>query len=98
VSTVVDANWAAATHPNAPGEVFNIGCGTRTSLNQLVGEMGRILGTAPEPRYEPGRQGDVRHSLADIGKARKVMGYVPAVSLTEGLVKVLDWYARKTGV
>jgi UDP-glucose 4-epimerase len=92
ISNVVDANWIAATHPNAAGEVFNIGCGTQTSLNQLAHEMSRIVGTDCNPSYEPARQGDVRHSLADIGKAKRLLGYVPAVSLREGLIKVIDWY------
>lgn len=92
VSNVVDANWVAATHPNAPGEAFNIGCGTRTSLNQLVQEMNRILQTDHTPRYEPGRRGDVRHSVAGIEKAGKMLGYAPAVTLQEGLRKVIDWY------
>ncbi|MBZ5497871.1 MAG: SDR family oxidoreductase [Acidobacteriia bacterium] len=92
VSNVVDANWVAATHPKAPGEVFNIGCGTRTSLNQLVNEMSRILNTSSKPTFEPARQGDVRHSVADVAKAERVLDYTPAVSLREGLVKVIDWY------
>jgi UDP-glucose 4-epimerase len=92
VSNVVDANWLAATHPNAAGEVFNIGCGTQTSLNQLARELSRIVGTDCNPSYGPARQGDVRHSLADIGKAKRLLGYAPAVSLREGLIKVIDWY------
>jgi UDP-glucose 4-epimerase len=96
VSNVVDANWIAATHPNAAGEVFNIGCGTRTSLNQLAHEMSRIVGTNCRPLYEPARQGEVRHSLADIGKAKRLLGYAPAVSLKEGLIKVIDWYRAQT--
>jgi UDP-glucose 4-epimerase len=92
ISNVVDANWIAATHPNAVGEVFNIGCGTQTSLNQLAREMSRIVGTNCNPSYEPARQGDVRHSLADIGKAKRLLGYAPAVSLREGLIKVIEWY------
>ncbi len=92
VSNVVDANWVAATHPKAVGEAFNIGCGSQTSLNQLVGEMSRILGTSCKPTYEPVRAGDVRHSLADVDKAKRLLGYTPAVSLRDGLIKVIDWY------
>jgi UDP-glucose 4-epimerase len=92
VSNVVDANWMAATHPKAVGEAFNIGCGTRTSLNMLVGEMCAILNIQCSPLYEPGRQGDVRHSVASVEKARNIMGYSPKVSLSEGLKRVLDWY------
>jgi nucleoside-diphosphate-sugar epimerase len=92
VSNVVDANWIAATHPRAAGEAFNIGCGSRTSLNQLVEEMGAILKTGCQPQYEPGRPGDVRHSLADIGKAKSLLSYEPAVTLREGLARAIEWY------
>jgi len=92
ISNVIDANWVAATHPRAVGEAFNIGCGTRTSLNQLVREMSEILTTSREPQYEPGRAGDVRHSLADTSKAKGLLDYRPAVTLREGLIKVIDWY------
>ena len=92
VSNVIDANWKAATHPNACGEVFNIGCGIETSLNQLIAHMNEILGTELEPAREPARPGDVRHSVADIGKARRLLNYIPAVSLQQGLERVLSWY------
>ncbi len=92
VSNVIDANWVAANHPRAAGEAFNIGCGSRTSLNDLAREISRILNVNRQPIYEPGRPGDVRHSLADIDKAKKLMSYQPAVSLREGLINVIDWY------
>lgn len=92
VSNVIDANWRAATQPNVAGEAFNIGCGQQTSLNQLVAMMNGILGKTIEPQYEPSRKGDVRHSLADVSKARKMLGYTPLVSLEEGLRQVIDWY------
>ena len=92
VRNVVDANWIAATHPKAAGETFNIGCGSRTSLNQLAYELSGILGTTCKPLYEPARPGDVKHSLADVGKARRLLDYTPSVSLREGLVKVMEWY------
>ncbi len=92
VSNVVDANWIAATHPLAAGETFNIGCGQSTSLNQLVREMGAILDTNCSPSYEAARQGDVKHSRADISKVTGLLGYRPAISLNEGLTKVIDWY------
>jgi UDP-glucose 4-epimerase len=92
VSNVVDANWAAATHPRGAGEVFNIGCGTRTSLNELVRVLNKIIGTNIVPTYEPARAGDVRHSLADVGKALNLLDYTPAVSLQDGLEKAVAWY------
>ncbi|MBM3790841.1 MAG: NAD-dependent epimerase/dehydratase family protein, partial [Acidobacteria bacterium] len=98
VSNVVEANWLAATQPRAAGEVFNIGCGEKTSLNRLLQEMGSILGTACRPAYLPPRAGDVRHSVADVSKAAEFLGYNPAVSLREGLRSVLEWYRTRTGV
>jgi nucleoside-diphosphate-sugar epimerase len=97
IRNVIDANWVAATHPRAAGEAFNIGCGTRTSLNDLIKEMNLILGTSCQPRYEPARAGDVKHSLADISKSRNIMEYEPAVSLRDGLAKVIDWYRVHAG-
>jgi nucleoside-diphosphate-sugar epimerase len=92
VTNVIDANWRAATQPNVAGEAFNIGCGQQTSLNQLVKMMDGILGKNIEPQYEPSRKGDVRHSLADVSKAQKMLGYAPLVSLEKGLQQVIDWY------
>jgi UDP-glucose 4-epimerase len=95
IANVIDANWKAATHPDVAGEAFNIGCGTQTSLNQLIEKLNKILGNRLEPKYEPARKGDVRHSVADIGKAAKMLGYSPAVSLEAGLQHVLDWYRNQ---
>ncbi len=92
VANVIDANWRAATSPNVAGEAFNVGCGGQMSLNQLIGKLNGILGSDVKPKYEPPRKGDVRHSLADISKAGKMLGYTPAVTLEEGLRRVLDWY------
>jgi nucleoside-diphosphate-sugar epimerase len=82
----------AETIPNVAGEAFNIGCGTQTSLNQLIEKLKIILGSPIKPIYEPARIGDVRHSVADISKASKMLGYSPAVSLETGLQRVLEWY------
>jgi nucleoside-diphosphate-sugar epimerase len=97
VANVVDANWQAANHPAAVGEAFNIGCGTRTSLNQLIQHLNRILGTDIPADYEPARAGDVRHSVADVSKAKRLMDYSPKISLEDGLRRVVDWY-RHSGV
>ncbi len=98
VSNVIQANWLAATHPRAAGEVFNIGCGAQTSLNRLFQEMCSLLNVERRPSYEPARAGDVRHSVADVSKAEKILNYRPAVSLREGLGRVLAWYRKTTGV
>ena len=95
VANVVEANWKAATHPKAISEAFNIGCGTKTSLNELIGHLNTIVGKSIKPNYEPARQGDVRHSVADIGKAERIMAYVPPISLAEGLERVVAWYRNQ---
>lgn len=95
VANVIDANLKAATCANAAGEAFNIGCGTQTTLNQLIEKLNQILGSQLKAKYEPARKGDVRHSVADISKAGKVLGYFPATSLETGLRHVLDWYRTR---
>jgi nucleoside-diphosphate-sugar epimerase len=92
IANVIDANWKAATTPGVAGDAFNIGCGVQTSLNQLIDKMNGILGSHIKPKYETARKGDVRHSTADISKAAKMLGYIPAVSLETGLRHVMDWY------
>jgi nucleoside-diphosphate-sugar epimerase len=95
IANVLDANWRAATMPEVAGEVFNIGCGTQTSLNQLIEMLNGILGSQIKPTYESGRKGDVRHSVADVSKAVRMLGYSPAVTLETGLSRVLDWYSGR---
>lgn len=94
VANVVDANLRAATAPNVGGEVFNIACGERHSLLELVSALNRILGTRIEPRFGAPRPGDVKHSQADIARARRLLGYEPRVSFEEGLALTVAWYAE----
>jgi UDP-glucose 4-epimerase len=96
IDNVVHANLLAARHPGRMcGDVLNIGGGVRTSLNGLVDLMNSISGQTKKAIYEPGRVGDVRHSVASIERAREVLGYRPLVPLREGLRKTLDWYAER---
>ena len=92
VANVVDANLLAATAAGAAGHVFNIACGARTTLNELLQYINEILGTSTAAQYAEGRAGDVKHSLADIGAAREVLGYEPKVGFREGLERTVDWY------
>ncbi len=98
IDNVVRANILACNCP-WPGaaETINIGCGSRITLNQLVGVLNRILGTELEPNYGESRAGDVKHSLADISKARRILGYEPEVSAEQGLTRLVDWYRNATG-
>jgi UDP-glucose 4-epimerase len=89
---VVEANrLAAAAAGPFRGTVLNVACGERLSLNDLVGRLNRILGTALTPVYEPPRPGDVKHSLADISRARDGLGYAPVVDLDDGLRRTAAW-------
>lgn len=93
VDNVVEANLLAARLPGVGGEVFNIGCGARFTLNQLVAALNRILGTSIAPRYGPPRPGDVRHSLASIEKAGQFLGYYPVVDFESGLRRTVEWFS-----
>jgi UDP-glucose 4-epimerase len=91
VANVVDGVLRACEAPKAAGEVINVACGTRISLNDLLRVMNRIVGTTIEPIYKEERAGDVRDSQADITKAKTLLGYTPLVPLDEGLAKTLEW-------
>jgi nucleoside-diphosphate-sugar epimerase len=95
IANVVQANLLAAEVPAVGGEVFNVACGERASLLDLIGGLNRILGTSIEPRFEPARPGDVKHSLADISRAERLLGYQPLVRFEEGLALTVDWYREQ---
>ncbi|MGE5624328.1 MAG: SDR family oxidoreductase [Bacillota bacterium] len=94
VANAVDATIAAATAPRAAGEVINVACGERRSLLDLVEALEDFLGEQLKPHFEPSRTGDVKHSQADIGKARELLGYAPRVGFKEGLKETVDWYRK----
>jgi nucleoside-diphosphate-sugar epimerase len=91
VANVVDGVLRACEAPKASGEVINLACGTRISLNDLLKAMNTIVGTSIEPIYAADRAGDVRDSQADITKARALLNYTPIVPLEEGLTHTLAW-------
>jgi UDP-glucose 4-epimerase len=93
IDNVVNANIAAATAAaELRGEVLNIACGERITLNKIIALINRELGTNLTPEYRPTRAGDVRHSLADISAATRLIGYQPRVLFAEGLTRALTWY------
>jgi len=85
VADTVRANLLAADAPKAPGHVINVAGGRRISLNELLAALQKITGTNVAPEHGPSRVGDVRHSLADLGRARALLGFEPEVPLEEGL-------------
>jgi len=93
VDNCVQANLLAATAEGVAGEVFNVGAGKQTSVNELFRLIRSLVGVNDiEPLYAPPRLGDVRHSLADITKARERLGYEPSVLLEEGLERTIAWF------
>jgi UDP-N-acetylglucosamine 4-epimerase len=94
VANVVQANDKAlfTTNPKAVNEVYNVAFGEQTSLNGLFEMIKEIAGSDLAPKYGPERKGDVKHSLADISKAKNLLGYDPAVSIRDGLKATFEWY------
>ncbi|MFN0119960.1 MAG: SDR family oxidoreductase [Blastocatellia bacterium] len=92
VDNVVQANLRAAEAPAASGQVMNVAIGERITLNQLLAELQKIIGTNLTAVYETTRTGDVKHSLADITEARRLLGFEPVVGLAEGLARTVAWY------
>jgi UDP-glucose 4-epimerase len=90
IDNVVDANLRAAEAEGVAGQTFNIACGERISLNRLLDEIRAIVGSDVEASYQEPRQGDVKHSLADISRAREQLGYEPLVDFNEGLMRTVE--------
>jgi UDP-glucose 4-epimerase len=93
VSDAVEANLAAAAYQG--GEtVFNIGGGSRVTLNSVIDLIGRLTRRRPDARYRESQKGDVMHTLADIALAGRELGYAPRVAIEEGLAREVEWLDR----
>lgn len=94
IDNAVNANILAlfTTSPAAVNQVYNIACGEQISLLQLFDGLNKEAGTKIQPIFGPERKGDVKHSLADISKARQLIEYEPGVTVEEGLKKTFNWY------
>ena len=90
VGDAVAANLLAADAARAAGQVMNVAGGRRVSLNQLLREIRSLTGARVEARYQPPRPGDVRDSLADLSRARELLGYEPKVDLRTGLARTIE--------
>ncbi len=97
VLDAVRANLLAADAERAPGSMINVAAGRRTSLNALWKIICEIVGTELEARHAPPRPGDVRDSLADLGRAGELIGYEPSVDLREGLRQSVESFAKTVG-
>jgi UDP-glucose 4-epimerase len=95
IENVVQANLLAMSVPSLRGETVNIACGERTSLNQLLNVLKKVLGSTLSPVYQDPRQGDVRHSLADIRKGKEILNYEPTVAVERGLEKTVNFFQNQ---
>jgi nucleoside-diphosphate-sugar epimerase len=97
IDNVVQANLlAAGTSRKLRGEMVNVACGVKTSLNQLLAYIGELAGGALAAEYRPARPGDVRDSLADVRAARELIGYEPSVDVREGLKRTFQAFRSFT--
>lgn len=98
VADVVQANLLAAAAPGVSGRVYNVACGRRTSLLELIALLNDLLGTNIAAKHSAARVGDVKHSQAAIERACADLGYRPTTEMKEGLRRCLDWWrACKSG-
>jgi UDP-N-acetylglucosamine/UDP-N-acetyl-alpha-D-glucosaminouronate 4-epimerase len=95
VENVVEGNLLAADAPGASGAVLNIATGEQTTVLELAETIGELVGHDVEKEFLPPRAGDVRHSWADVGEARRVIGFEPRVSLRDGLQRAVDWFLAR---
>ena len=91
VANVVKAVLGACSAPEAAGEAINVGTGTSYTLNQIIVLLNLIFERQVTPRHAPPRLGDVRHSRADLARARRLLGYEPGVGVEEGLRRTVEW-------
>ena len=97
IENVIEANLKGMKAPReAAGEAFNIAYGGQVNLNELYQKLCELLGKKIEPVYGPERAGDIKHSNADIGKARELLGYAPDYSFERGIELTIEWYRENT--
>jgi len=92
VQNVVEANLLACKAHGVQGQTFNIACGDRITVNSMLQQINKITGNDIAPLYAAPRAGDIKHSQAEITRAREHLGYEPKVTFEEGLRLTIDWY------
>lgn len=97
VENVVAANLLSAEAPDGDGEVFNIACGDRSTIMDVADAVERLVGRRVERRHVATRRGDIRHTLADISRARERLGYAPAVGFADGMAKTVAFFTGEAG-
>jgi len=94
VDNVVEANLLAARVEHTAGEVLNIACGEAITVNAIIALINDLVGKNIEPLYTDPRPGDIKHSLADISLAEKLLGFKPIVPFEQGLQEAISWYSE----
>jgi UDP-N-acetylglucosamine/UDP-N-acetyl-alpha-D-glucosaminouronate 4-epimerase len=98
IDNVTGANWKAATAAKTCGQAVNISTETSVTVNTVVNEIRKLLGKEHvKPEYAPPRPGDIKHSLADITLAKKLIGYEAQINFEEGIRRAIDWYRENLG-
>jgi len=92
IDNIVHANLLAARAPKTAGNVVNVACGDKITINAIIAMINEITGRSVAPIYAPTRAGDVKHSLADITKAKALIGFTPVVDFRTGLEIAIKWY------
>jgi len=93
IANVVHGNLLAADAPLAPGNVINVACNGSVTVNSLASQIAALTGRSDiSPVYGPDRSGDVKHSMADISRAKELLGYEPVVSFSQGLAETVEFY------
>src|SRR3989339_306564 len=96
IANVVDGTIRACTSEGAAGEVFNIACGENYSVLDVAEEIGKVVGIQIKYDFQPPRPGDVRQTMADPSKAKKILGFKPRVSFKEGIRRTIEYFDEKT--
>jgi len=97
IDNVVQGNLLAMDTPGVSGEVFNVACGTRHSLLAIAEAIGAFLGRELPRQHTPPRAGDVKHTLADISKAERLLGYRPQVAFADGIRRTCEYFVERFG-
>jgi UDP-glucose 4-epimerase len=92
IDDIVQGNLGLLENSNADGQILNIGSGKRLTVNRLLELMENVFGVDVEPKYIDEMKGDAKHTLANVDKAKKLIGYEPKTHIEEGLKKYVQWY------
>jgi UDP-glucose 4-epimerase len=97
IENVLEANWLAAEAPETHAEALNISTTRSVTVNKVVNSIRALLKKDIQPKYVPPRPGDIKHSLADIGLAKRTIGYDPKIEFDDGIRLAIDWYVENLG-